>query len=102
MSLRWTILLLAAATAFAAEYKASDDGRVVYFTGAVADDLTPTRLWRWNDGDIQTLLDTPSLRLLRLTTDGRFASFSLSTAGRSFATAPAARLPKLAMPTWSP
>jgi hypothetical protein len=73
MSLRWTILLLAAASAFAAEYKASDDGRVVYFTGALADDLTPTRLWRWNDGDIQTLLDTPSLRLLRLTTDGRFA-----------------------------
>lgn len=73
MSLRWSVLFVAAASALAAEYKASDDGRIVYFTGALADDLIPTRLWRWNDGDIQTLLDSPnSLRLLRSTTDGRF------------------------------
>lgn len=80
MSLRWSILLLASVTAFAGEYKASDDGRVVYFTGAPVDDPFPTRLWRWTNGNIQTLLDTyvPNLtanqvRVLRLSPDGRFA-----------------------------
>lgn len=80
MSLRWSAVLLAAASAFAAEYKASYDGRVVYFTGALADDLGPSRLWRWANGTIQSLLDaytpnlTPSsIRLLRLSPDGRFA-----------------------------
>jgi hypothetical protein len=80
MSLRWIILLVTAASAFAAEYKASDDGRVVYFTGPVADDFNSSRLWRWNNGNIQSLLDayTPNLppgriRLLRLSPDGRFA-----------------------------
>jgi hypothetical protein len=73
MSLRWSVLLLAAVSAFAAEYKASDDGRVVYFTGTPAGDLIPSRLWRWTNGSIQTLLETPQLRLLRLSPDGRFA-----------------------------
>lgn len=83
MSPRWSVLLLAAASAFAGEYKASDDGRVVYFTGTPVGDPVPSRLWRWANGNILTLLDdyapnqNPAhVRIQRLTPDGRFALVS--------------------------
>ncbi len=85
MSLRWSALLLAAASAFAAEYKASDDVRVVYFTGTPVGDPVPSRLWRWGNGAVETLVDTYSpnlnpthVRILRLSTNGRLALISLS------------------------
>jgi hypothetical protein len=85
MSLRWSVLLLAATSAFAAEYKASDDGRVVYFTGAPVDEYVPNRLWRWTNSNIETLLDTyapnqnqTEIRIPRLTPDGRLALISTS------------------------
>ena len=94
MRLRGWIGLLVATSAWA-EYAASDDGRIVYFSSqplAVNGITLGSRLWTWSEGSPRLVFD-PSLEsnvaLAALSTDGQVVLARLGEVdGACFGTAP--------------
>ncbi len=69
-------LLLLALGLYGQEYAASDDGRIVYFSGRpVTGSIDAgSRLWTWSEGKIRTVIETTAdelVRLERLSYDGQ-------------------------------
>lgn len=74
--MRFGGLLLLALGMYGQQYAASDDGRIVYFSGRpVTGSIDAgSRLWTWSEGKIRTVIETTadeSVRLERLSYDGQ-------------------------------
>ncbi len=65
------LVLAACGALFGQRYAASDDGRVVYFSGMPSTRSVEPRLWAWEGDRIRTVMDGWSLEAL--SSDGQWA-----------------------------